>query len=503
MTTDQVHCTNCGARRARGVAHRCPADNLLALSPATRKVLAAIRAAGGRPLIVGGTVRDALRSRSTHTPAHDVDIEVYGVGRYELIARQLTKIGRVDLTGASFGVLKALVDGEDFDVALPRTETKTGSTHTDFEAVPHAALDEVAAFARRDFTINAMGWDPRSGELVDPYGGTADLAKGVLRHTTDAFREDPLRVLRAVQFAARFDMTLAPETAELAQSIADEYEHLAVERVWHEFEKLAEKGRNISLGLDVLHQTGWERHFPELAAIRDVPQDATWHPEGPVHVHAGLAADRAVELADRDGLEGDARVHAVLAAMLHDLGKAGEGTQVVVDADGRESVQSRGHADLGADAAWEFLKRIRAPKHVSDNILPIIRNHMAAHGSQKGVPSKRAVRLLMRRLDAGPNGPTIQEWARLVDADTGGRGSGSHEGVGAAWLAVAVTLGPDNKPKPPILRGQHLMAAGVTPGPAFAKVIKASVAAQDDGEFDDEAGAIAWMNLVGLGLLEK
>lgn len=491
--SDVVTCSECATTRRRGSAHRCAAPGLIVVTSATEKVLAACRAAGGYPLIVGGSVRDALMSKTagTRVTSKDIDIEVYRLGEFAPLERQLARIGRVDLTGVSFGVLKALVDGEDFDVALPRTDEKTGDSHQDFTTRPDANLDEVTACARRDFTMNAMGWDPLTGELVDPWGGSGDLAAGILRHTTDAFKEDPLRVLRGVQFAARFNLVLAPETAQLSQSMADGFEHLAAERVWGEIAKLASHGVKISRGLDVLHQSGWERHFPELAAIRDVAQDAVWHPEGPVHVHVGLAADRAAEIAVRDNLDVDARQLLVLAAILHDFGKAGPGTQTSVAA-GVVAIQSHGHAELGVAAAGAFLARLNAPHRVAEHILPLVREHMSAASFGDTDPTPTAVRRLLRRLAAGPNGPSLADWARLLEADSEGRGSGNKPAVGHRWVAVADTLGGPAALRP-LLRGNHLAAAGLTPGPQFAVLIRASVAAQDDGLFVDEAGAVKWL----------
>jgi len=182
----------CGQFRTQATAHRCPAPGLVPLSDAAARVLEQCRAAGGRPLIVGGSVRDALvaRYRGSTLTSKDVDIEVYDA-EPAVLASELSAVGRVDEVGASFGVLKVLCGGEDFDVSLPRTDSKVGSGHRGFEVRVDHDLDEVTAFGRRDYTVNAMGWDPATAELVDPYGGSADLEQGVLRHTTDAFDEDP------------------------------------------------------------------------------------------------------------------------------------------------------------------------------------------------------------------------------------------------------------------------------------------------------------------------
>jgi len=481
-----VHCGNCGQFRARAAAHRCPAPNLVPLTAAARQVLDACRATG-RPVIVGGSVRDALLAAHAGRVVHpkDVDIEVYGADVADLTAA-LGRVGTVNEVGVSFGVLTVRCGDEDFDVSLPRVDSKVGDGHRGFDVRVDHGLDEVDAFGRRDFTVNAMGWDPTTGELIDPYAGLADLEAGVLRHTTDAFDEDPLRVLRAVQFAGRFGFELAPETTEKCRALADAFAELPSDRVWGEWSKIATKARWPSRSLQALHDTGWEQHFPELAAVRDVPQSPKWHPEGPVHVHLGLAADAAAEAAEARGLDEEQRTIAVLGSMLHDLGKA---THTQHEEDGR--ISSHGHAEAGEAPVRSFLKRVGAPERFAAMIAPIVREHMCVAGIEQ--PSVPAVRRLARRL-AGPggHGPTLTQWAAVVAADHAARGPASHSSPADAWLKLASDLHEVDRPRPGLLTGAHLIAAGMRPGPEFKPVLAAALEAQDNGEFDDEAGAAAW-----------
>lgn len=468
------------------------APDLIDLTPETVQVLEACQRAGGRPLIVGGSVRDALFSRRSgqSVVSKDIDIEVHELSHQEQLIDELKTAGPVNEQGVSFGVLSVKVNGQDFDISLPRRDSKQGEGHRGFEVEVDANLTMEEAFARRDFTINAIGWDPATGELIDPYGGTDDIENKVLRHTSEAFREDPLRVLRAVQLAGRLDLDMAEETAQLCQSMKGSFSELPKERVWGEFSKLASKSVTPSKSLDVLHQTGWEDHFPSLAAVRDVPQDPEWHPEGPVHVHLGLSADSAAAMAERDQLDDEERTVVVLAAMLHDLGKA---THTQIGKTGR--ITSHGHAEAGVEPARDFLERIGTPRSVKDKVLPIIDEHMC-HSSVQGEPTETAVRRLTRRLLGTNNrGPSIETWARVVDADVTGRGAGNKEPFGEQWVAMSVRLG-DGQTRPPaaLLRGEHLMATGMKPGPDFAKIIDASVLAQDEGVFDDEAGAKRWLD---------
>ena len=366
-------------------------------------------------------------------------------------------------------------------MSLPRRDSKTGVGHTGFEVIADPDATIAQASGRRDFTINALMWDPATGDVIDCWGGLGDLERGVLRHTTEAFAEDPLRVLRGAQFAARFGFTMDPDTVELCRTLKDEYGSLSKERVWVEWHKIATKGTRPSAALEVLAQTGWEEHYPQLAALHGVPQDPTWHPEGDVHAHTGLAGDKGAELAAAAGLCGDDRAVVVFAALLHDVGKT---THTDITSRG---ITSYGHADAGVEPAKAFLKAIDTPRHIRDRVLPLIREHMSGVGNEH--PSPSAVRRLARRLQPA----TMNEWALVVEADRGGRGTGSVPGGTEAWMVIARRLGTEQRPVSSALRGEHLMASGMTPGPEFAPILRAAMVAQDDGEFDDEAGAIAWL----------
>ena len=341
------------------------------------------------------------------------------------------------------------------------------------------SLTLAEASARRDFTMNAILFDPGIGVIVDCHGGMADIKAGVLRHTSGAFAEDPLRVLRAVQFAARFGFALAPETAALCRSLAGSYRELPVERIWGEIEKLGTKGRHLTAALAVLADTVWERHFPQIAALHGVPQDPAWHPEGDVHVHSGLAGDQAARLADEAGLAGADRFVVVMAALLHDLGKVTHTQR----AGGR--ITSQGHAAAGVEPAQAFLRSVGCPEHLIARVTPLVKEHMCPVGR----PTKPAVRRLARRLVPA----TMAEMVIVCGADRAGRGDADAPNPAACWLEVASALRVQEKPAKGLLTGDHLIAAGMTPGPAFKPVLAEALAAQDAGEFGDEAGALAWL----------
>src|SRR5436190_5217880 len=190
-----------------------------------------------RAYLVGGCVRDWL----LQVPTKDYDIEVFGLG-YQDLAQALEQWGKVDFVGRSFGVVKlTLPSRRVYDFSIPRRDSKTAPGHKGFEVRFDPALTPAEAAARRDYTINSLMFDPRSNQLLDFFGGRNDLETRILRHTSAAFPEDPLRVLRGMQFAARFELTAAEETTTLARSIKSTYRELAKERVRDEWFKWAQK----------------------------------------------------------------------------------------------------------------------------------------------------------------------------------------------------------------------------------------------------------------------
>jgi tRNA nucleotidyltransferase (CCA-adding enzyme) len=453
---------------------------LLPPAPVAQKVMDALRDAGGRPLIVGGAVRDMVLGAASK----DCDIEVYGLSAREIEAA-LAVFGEVAAVGVSFGVLKlALPNGDDLDISIPRRENKAGRGHRGFQVACDPTMTHREAASRRDFTMNALAFDPASGGVLDFFGGREDLAAGILRHTSPAFAEDPLRVLRGFQFAARFQLRLAEETVVLCQSLLPEASALPVERVWGEWEKWAAKGIHPSAGLRLLRETDWLSLYPELAALGGCDQDAQWHPEGDAWEHTLHVCDAAARFAARDNLHGDARLVLLFAALCHDLGKP---TTTVVGEDRR--VRSPGHEKAGVGTARAFLQRIGAPERIIKRVLPLVAEHMA----HNGLPAEpRTVRRLANRLAPA----TIQELARVVEADHSGRPplvGGVPENM-QAILSLAEGLSADRGAPAHILMGRHLIEdLGLMPGPQFGEILKAAYAAQLDGAFIDLDGALAWV----------
>jgi tRNA nucleotidyltransferase (CCA-adding enzyme) len=356
---------------------------------------------------------------------------------------------------------------------------------------PDPPLAAAEAAARRDFTINAIAYDPLAGAIIDPHNGRADLRARVLRHTSAAFTDDPLRVLRGMQFAARFDLALAPETAALSRSIADSFRELPVERVWGEWEKWAVKSTVPSRGLAVLDQTGWIAHFPEIAALRDVPQEPEWHPEGDVLTHTGHCLDALARLpAWRESVP-ERRRYLMLAVLVHDFGKPA--TTVRTERRGVLRWLSPGHEVAGGPLAESLLCRIGAPLDLITWVRPLAEHHLAHHHAQPrpggGQPefTDSAVRRLARKLaPATIDDLCLVMWADhlgrppLVSTETGQR----IQTLGEKARALAVR---EAAPRPLIL-GRHLLELGLPPGPHFKPILDACTEAQMEGAFLDEAG---------------
>ena len=457
----------------------------LTLPADLRAMLEAVRRVG-RPRLVGGGVRDWLLGLAPK----DFDVEVAGVD-FEKLHHALAPFGATDVIGRSFGVIKvrSAATGAEYDFSLPRRESKTGSGHRGFAVAPDPTLSDAEAAARRDLTVNAIACDPFTGELIDPHGGQRDLASRTLRHTSAAFVEDPLRVLRAMQLAARFDFSLAPETAALCRRIADTFAELPVERVWHEWEKWAEKSIKPSRGLAALEETGWLKHFPEIAALRGTLQEPEWHPEGDVFTHTQLCLDALVGLTDWSVCAAPRRRILMFAVLAHDFGKPA--TTQRAEKRGALRWISPGHESAGGPLAENFLRRIGAPLELDPPVRALVVHHLAHHHGQAHF-TDTAVRRLARKLAPA----TIAELAAVMRADSNGRpplaSPETHARIDELVAKAHVLALADAAPKP-LMLGRHLVALGLKPGPNFTPVLAAAFEAQLDGAFADEAGGVAWL----------
>ena len=434
-------------------------------APALAAELArSVRDAGGRALIVGGWVRDQLLGRE----AKDLDVEVFGVPVDQLRAL-LERLGNVNTVGESFTVYKL----GDLDVSLPRRESKIGRGHKGFRVEGDPALSFAEAARRRDFTINALSRDPLTDEISDPFDGRGDLERRVLRVVDrSTFADDSLRVLRALQFAARFELTVDEETRRISAAIPlDDLPH---ERIWGEIEKLLLRARRPSIGFALALELGVvDRLWPELKALVGCEQEPEWHPEGDVWVHTLLVIDQARQ---RIGDLDRGRAAAImLGAVCHDLGKPA----FTIFKDGR--IRSPGHEEGGVEPATSLLDRLNV--HTLDGydvrrtVLGLTAQHLKPgmfHKSPTPV-SDGAFRRLAQKVD-------LELLARLAKADCLGR-TGTFDCSAMDWfLERARALGVEHAPPAPLLLGRHLLELGVRPGPEVGRLLKQIYERQLDGE---------------------
>jgi len=439
----------------------------------TVDICRAVRDAGGRALIVGGWVRDRLMG----VESKDVDIEVFGIPA-ERLRDLLGAFGSVNTVGESFTVYKVA----DIDVSLPRRESKTGRGHMGFAVSGDPLMTPHDAARRRDFTVNAISWDPLTDEYVDPFDGRGDIARRLLRAVDDdTFADDSLRVLRAVQFAARFDFALDERTRRLCRDTA--LDDLPSERVWGELEKLLVRARKPSIGFALALELGViERLFPELLALVGCPQEPEWHPEGDVWVHTLLVIDEARKRMDE--LPYPQQVALMLGAVCHDLGKPA--TTAFVD--GR--IRSLEHEEEGVLPATRLLDRLNVHTlhgyDVRHEVLGMVANHLKPGMFAKANPpvSDGAFRRLAQRVD-------LELLARVAKADFEGRGGGFDCSAMDWFLERARALGVEHAPPDPLIKGRHLLQLGVAPGPSVGDVLREVYERQLDGSVADFDAAFA------------
>jgi putative nucleotidyltransferase with HDIG domain len=323
---------------------------------------------------VGGRVRDELRSELDGEAriAKDLDYVVVGI-EFEHMVAALDSVARADVVGASFSVVKVTLEGATVDVALARRERSTGSGHRDFavESGPEVTLDE--DLARRDFRMNMMARRLSDGALVDPYGGAADVrARRIDLLRPEAFVEDPLRMLRACQFAARFDYTVSPQTMDAMRAAAPLVETVSPERVRDELAKFVTHAERPSIGFELMREGGILPYvLPEIAEGLGVVQNEYHAYDVYRHNLATLDATPPGDLALR------------VAALLHDVGKPRT----------KDGPHFYRHELVGADMASDVLNRLRFSNEQVDAVARLVRHHMyAADPSQEARTMRRFIR---------------------------------------------------------------------------------------------------------------
>ena len=434
----------------------------------------------GDPYLIGGSVRDSLLG----IPSKDIDIEIYGISENDLSNVVDNSLGgKQEQVGKAFGVFKV----GDFDIALPRTETAIGDKHTDFdvELDPNLPLDEAAR--RRDFTINALMYDYKNNEILDFFGGQEDLKSKTIKHVdSDTFVEDPLRVYRAAQFAARFDFSIDPSTKELAQSM--DLSNLPKERVFVEFEKMFLKAATPSTGLQALDDMGvLENNFSEIADLKGVHQRDDYHAEGDVFVHTKMTLDKAAEIIKRFPDDKDKMI-IMLATLCHDVGKPSTATP-----DGR----AIGHEDAGVPVAQSILDKLTNDKEIIDTVIPLVENHLKPAQFHRNGASDAAFRRLINK-----HGLKFLDLLSAVsEADVSGRLHKDSEGNVTkpgndenVWFRervkeVALKAGTKEGKIAPLISGNDLKDMGFEQGRELGDILRDIQGKQEEGDITtaDEA----------------
>lgn len=443
--------------------YRCPFRHMPRSSDDIAFIMKPLLDAGAELYEVGGPVRDRLLG--IRHKDHDLLCRRLTIGQ---ISKILAPLGKVAAVGKSFGVVKFSphrAPGLTIDIALPRKESSTGQGHRDFDVAfdPMLAVEE--DLGRRDFTINAMALSLADGRLIDPFGGKADLDARILRQVFPrAFEEDPLRLLRAVQFAARLGLAIEPKTWEAMERCAALIETVSGERIAEELMKLMRAPRP-SVGFDLMLKSGLlKRVIPEVASLVGIEQDK--RPGDDVYGHTMRALDAA---AGDSAIEHRAEAELLFAVLLHDAGKA---KTARFDA-GSGRVVFFGHQLASVRLARRWMERVRLASTGLDTarILRLIEDHMF---ETKASYTDRAI----RRFVAKVGQDLIYELLDLRLADNrGGKHPHGIKGVQRLRQRIREELAkkPPFGPKDLAVNGHDLMAAGIPEGPILGQVIRALV----------------------------
>ena len=435
-----------------------------------------------KAIIVGGSVRDHFLKLSIK----DYDIEVYGLETMEALEEILSQYGSVNLVGKSFGVLKFQYEGEEYDFSFPRRESKVGAGHRGFDIEVDGSLDFKTAAKRRDFTVNAVGYDIEEKAFIDPFGGLEDIKQKQLRHINDeTFIEDPLRVYRAVQFCARFGFTLSSETQLLCKEmvIKGMLEELPKERVYIEWTKLLLKAPRPSLGFKLMRELGiLERYFPELYTLIGVPQSPKWHPEGDVWVHTMMTVDEMALLRTENEKY---NLKMMFAILCHDLGKA---VSTAVEDEG--SIRSIGHEKTGLELTKTLMYRLMDEHDFIESLLPLVEHHLKPSQFYAANSGSKAIRKLATKVN-------IEELVVVSKADFLGRTTEealTRDYKAGEWLLKkASELNVKSKPLERLVQGRDLIDLCLEPSPQFKAIIDEVYELQLEGSVSTKDEALAYI----------
>ncbi len=440
------------------------------------QILEALHKNGAKPILVGGCVRDFILNIENK----DFDIEVFNISTFEKLQKILENFGSVKLVGKSFGVLILNTENYSFDFALPRTEKKVGKLHTDFEVVSDSSLSFKDAAIRRDFTINSIGYDYFENKFLDPFNGINDIKNKKLKHIDEnTFVEDPLRVYRAVQFAARFQFSIDNETIILCKKMIlnDDLKYLAKERVFEELNKMFLKSQKPSIGLEYLRSLGCLKYFSELEVLIDCIQDKEYHPEGDVWVHTLMTVDELSKIIKKENIEDEYRKLVLFYGILcHDLGKPFCTKEI------NGKITSYKHEVLGIEPTISFLSKLTNEKKFIDLVCALVKNHLAPFQLYLGESSLKAVKRLSLKVN-------IEDLCLVCLADCLGRDIPNKDKCHKAtiWLLdKAVELNIQNEPIKALVQGRDLIALGLKPSKEFKGILDFAFDLQIDENMQKE-----------------
>jgi tRNA nucleotidyltransferase (CCA-adding enzyme) len=438
-----------------------------------KTIVKAIAKEGGKAIVVGGYVRDQIFG--SEVISKDIDVEVYGLENMETLISILESFGKPNSVGKSFGVIKLDSDDYFFDFSLPRRENSIGIDHKAYKVTTDASLGFDEAFRRRDFTINAIGYDVLNEATIDPYGGVEDCHNRVLRVVdSQTFVEDPLRFYRAVQFIARFDLRVDQKSENLLRSMVDHglLDHISSERIFEEFNKLLLKAKRPSIGFEWLKKLGaLERYFPEVDQLIGVEQDKQWHPEGDVYIHTMMALDQMAKMKEKSLLY-------MYALLCHDFGKVST-TQRLEN--GR--ITSHGHEEAGEDPTRAFMARLTNNKRLIEEVVILVRFHLRPAMLYYNKAKDGAIKRLAKKVAP----LTLRDVAIVNLADSLGRALDPNPVPQFEWLLQkSETLCVNERPEKPIITGKYLITLGLTPSPTFKTVLDQCESLQLDGVITKE-----------------
>ncbi len=402
---------------------------------------------GGRAYLVGGCVRDRL----SDLPGKDLDIEIHGLTPKQ-VEEILDSLGFRISVGESFGIYT--LKGYGLDIAMPRKETATGRGHRDLAVSVDPFLGEEKAAHRRDFTVNAMMQNLHTGDVLDFFGGKDDLKNGILRAVDErTFPEDPLRVLRGAQFAARLGFTVSPETAELCKTV--DLSALSKERVEGELKKALLKAPRPSVFFETLRRMeALDVWFPEVKALMGVKQDPVHHPEGDVWNHTMQTLDNAAVLRDKVA----APYPFMLSALTHDFGK------VLCTEEMNGRIHAYEHEVKGQPLVRQFMTRLTNEAAGRRYVEELTRLHM-----QPGIAAnvRPAVKTTNRMFDR-TRFPEDLLYLSAADSNCLPGFPGYDTRFAFLWQRLDVYQETMSRP---FVSGKDLLEQGLTPGETFSKLL--------------------------------